>query len=348
MLIQNLSTLSLTLLAFSGLATGLAAGPRLEIGEAEWDFGKVYQGATATHTLTLKNAGDQDFKILLIRVSCTECLSHSDIEDVITPGKHQELTLYYYAKFNPGEHSAFVFIQSNDPDQPIVQIPIRATILSSEHAPRIDLNPTSFDVGVLQPEETLRLKINLANPQEALEALSIKEVHASSGCRVLEPWILALAAGNSGAITIELKAGPSGIINERLDIRSNDPIHPVVSIPIIGYVSKERLVSSGTDAPGLMIQAQASDIAVPGTGGKLIHSVTIENRTDETIEVELAGLENETGSADHSKVSLGQGERANVPVKIDPGRVGEASRVKVLLWFPTVLEAARDKARAKK
>ncbi len=64
--ISNIFLFSTLLVLFLSVGAALAQdhkGPRIEVGEMRYDFGKVPQGEQATHVFQVRNAGNEQLVI---------------------------------------------------------------------------------------------------------------------------------------------------------------------------------------------------------------------------------------------------------------------------------------------
>ncbi len=129
---RRLGRLLLMLIALSVLIAGCGgrpSPPKLAVTPTSWDFGEI-PVEIVEHTFTLKNDGGSTLHIQNVSTSCgcTEAiLSATDLP----PGETSEMVVSFDPNAHPGSYGRFVrlvYLQSNDPERPEVQIEITATV----------------------------------------------------------------------------------------------------------------------------------------------------------------------------------------------------------------------------
>lgn len=107
--------------------------PRIEIEPASgWDFGEVKYGEKLEHTFRLKNSGEKILKVKKVATSCA-CTTASVAKEQISPGEETELKVVYDtgAMSGPtgrGKQERIIYIKSNDPLNPQVEVEIYAMV----------------------------------------------------------------------------------------------------------------------------------------------------------------------------------------------------------------------------
>jgi Protein of unknown function (DUF1573)/Cytochrome C oxidase, cbb3-type, subunit III len=114
--------------------------------------------------------------------------------------------------------------------------PSLAPILIDAYSPPKIVTPAlTVDLGLIPMEEHVGTRISISNHGGQL--LSIKKVSSSCGCTIAKLKNSHLKAGASTVLSIEmdtrLKLGP---IQKTIDIDSNDPLHPRLSVKLIAQV----------------------------------------------------------------------------------------------------------------
>ncbi len=114
--------------------------------------------------------------------------------------------------------------------------PNLAPVLVDAYSPPKLVTPAlTVDLGLIPMEEHVGANLTISNHGGKL--LAIKKVSSSCGCTVAKLKTSTLKAGASTTISIDmdtrLKLGP---IEKTIDIDSNDPIHPRVSIKLLAQV----------------------------------------------------------------------------------------------------------------
>ncbi len=102
-----------------------ALGPRIEVFPEEIDFGTVQFGTDASSSFFISSVGDED--LLVASVSMAGGYEQFDVEafdgQQMAPGGTVSLTVLFHATA-PGSAENTIHVISNDPDLPLVQIPV--------------------------------------------------------------------------------------------------------------------------------------------------------------------------------------------------------------------------------
>ena len=315
----------------------LLAKPRLELLGDEWDFGKVAEGATVEHLFVLRNAGDADLKITEVRPACAPCTAFSWSKKTIPPGKSAELQVLYHAKLKVGRHSTSFVIQSNDPSGPSREVGLKISIVSAKYLPKLLLPAVKVDLGVLAlgvPRET---RIRVSNPELAGEPLVIKRIDGSRGVRVIRPAPKEVAPGGTETITVQVECAEGGVLNEHLTVVTNDPVHPEVAVPIQGYVSGEKELTATRDRAGVVIGPDEPLIPVPGSRGKFVGRLHIDNQTTGVVTVTFPKDARSLARAPAEPITLKRGQSESVRLELNPDRVGKTDSLSILVHYPVMV-----------
>ena len=149
-------------------------------------------------------------------------LEQGDLSDVVVE----------YTPITFEEKSASLYIISNDPDEPVVQIPIHGY----GDAPVIEVNPTEVDKGVvyLGCEDVTPIEIsNLGNMDLIIDNLDFW-ISPPNDFSIIDPILPLVIPPNSMDI-IEVPYTPEDLIADAamIDIDSNDPINPLVTVDMV-------------------------------------------------------------------------------------------------------------------
>ncbi len=120
--------------------------PRIEVAATEWQFGEKEQGDRDEMRLVVRNRGKAPLEILYAKVTCG-CLEAVIEDRSIAPGDEGAVLIKLDAAKQQGEIKKQVFIGSNDPRRPRVDLLVQGFI-----HPRILLEPAQLDLGVVDPD----------------------------------------------------------------------------------------------------------------------------------------------------------------------------------------------------
>lgn len=106
--------------------------PMIEAEHESFDFGDVVYGDIAKHTFILKNVGSQPLEIKRIATSCACTTAKAELKSIL-PGQQIELMVTYDTGAMSGPHGKgdqerIIYIQSNDPVNPQIEVTIHARV----------------------------------------------------------------------------------------------------------------------------------------------------------------------------------------------------------------------------
>jgi hypothetical protein len=235
--------LVLSLFILTGLS-GLFAqeGPKVKFQEEKWDFGKVKEGQVKTHVFVFDNAGDAPLLIKRVRTSCG-CAAALISDKNVDPGKGGELKVTLNSRGYEGNIAKYIYVETNDRNQPVKQLQISATI-EVPPKPRIDLDRYSVDSGLILEGEPIPAKALIKNRGEKELRVSFSHRDATylhRGKPVDSE--LRIAAGKEAEVEIVIPPRPKkGLIREYILLKSNDTRRPNLSLYVSGYiVTKKQL-----------------------------------------------------------------------------------------------------------
>lgn len=116
----------------ASLTGSLAQGPPpdIEVSTTYYDFGSVHPSEEVIQEFIVRNLGQGDLVVTSFYTSCP-CTTADLSAGIIPPGDQATLTIYFDPDFHEvvGEVERGVVIESNDPDEPIVQIWLHGIVL---------------------------------------------------------------------------------------------------------------------------------------------------------------------------------------------------------------------------
>jgi hypothetical protein len=198
-----MSRLSNSLFAFLlvSFLTGTAlAGPKLQIPETTFNFGRVPQQVIVTHGFWLKSVGDDTVRISSINTGCG-CTQIPLEDSTIAPGDSLQMQIV----LNTGRYRGYVskkpqFI-SNASDQPTVLRIYAEAITNPNETTLVAVRPVVLDLSQHSPEPVMTGKIALQNT--AGEEVNVKPTDTSSAeFTVTVPG--SIPADESGDIVVTL------------------------------------------------------------------------------------------------------------------------------------------------
>ncbi len=119
--------------AVPGLEDQTNSRPQIEITPQSFNFNEIEYGSIVEHTFKIKNLGEETLEIKKIATSCA-CTSAEVGKKILEPDEETDLNVTYdtglmgdspHAK---GEQERIIYIKSNDPINPQVEVTIHAYV----------------------------------------------------------------------------------------------------------------------------------------------------------------------------------------------------------------------------
>jgi len=149
------------------------AAPDIKFTSPQFDFGEVYQGERVQHAFEFVNAGQDPLLIDRVHSSCG-CTAVLVSEKNLAPGaKGQIKTNFDSARFR-GSVSKTIYLYSNDPVKPVVQLKIKGEVLEI-----IAVEPEQVNFGKVAGDQTLVAKVVLRNQGETPLTLGVPSTTAA-------------------------------------------------------------------------------------------------------------------------------------------------------------------------
>jgi len=118
------------------------------------------------------------------------------------------------------------------------ETPVPPSPASTAPAPRIAVEPASFDFGRVVPQRTLQRQFSVRNFGSA--DLDVERVSTTCGCTAALLDDKVVKPGGSAALRVSFETrNYSGKVTRSVLIRSNDPAHPTVELKLQATVIPE-------------------------------------------------------------------------------------------------------------
>ena len=202
------------------------------------DFGEVPVGTETARTLALVNRGAEDLIIhgvdltdSVVGGTLTAGLTRGATTATVTALQQIEVELDLAAQA-PGEINTYVRISSNDPEQPIVDVPVIGLMTK----PVVEVSPATLDFGPVPRGWTLVRSIEISNVGHGeLSLTNVGMILGSSQLftmRTVPSLPISLRHNQRVGIEIEFRSEAEAVFNGTLAIDSNDPETPFLEIPV--------------------------------------------------------------------------------------------------------------------
>lgn len=183
------------LLLLAGVAL---AAPAVNVPQPGHDFGTIYQGETVRHVFVFTNQGDAPLNVEKVTSSCG-CTAALASAKVLAPGASGEIQASFDSTRFRGAVSKTVYLYTNDPVQPMVQMQLKGTVRAE-----VSIDPQLVNFGKIIPQQTVKSTVKLINQgprQITLEGLrtTAPELDARLSATIVPP---------GGSVAVELTLTP--------------------------------------------------------------------------------------------------------------------------------------------
>ena len=206
------------------------SGPDLRFDAYSFDFGFIEEGKQVGHSFAYENKGTEELVLLKVEATCGCTQAFLSEEKRIPPGGKGELVVGFDSTRRQGGESQIVYVHSNDPISPIVQLEIGGVIKPI----RLPISVRSLHFGTVKRRDGAKREIVIRDPGDG--SLAVNEVTCDSPSvkvsltRTDKPDLVYL-------VTAELKPGaPVGELKGKIKVSTNHPREPVVEIPVAADV----------------------------------------------------------------------------------------------------------------
>jgi len=215
-------------------AFAAGAAPRIHCTEPELDFGERLETESVVHTFTVENTGDAPLEIVRVQTSCG-CTAARLETPRIAPGASASLAVTMDLAGRQGLQEKHVVVQSNDPVRPALRLTLRGSVIALvEIEPRYVIFESITDDAIHEQSITVR-----APRGPAFTILS-------ATCDPPRFGVEVATRADSQAHTITVRTMPDmpyGYHNGVLNIRTDHPARPELSVPIRCHVVGPLLVA---------------------------------------------------------------------------------------------------------
>jgi hypothetical protein len=104
-----------------------AGAPRIRVEPESFDFGKAQPGKTLRKDFTIRNFGDAELVIEGVSTTCG-CTAALSEQSRVAPGGRTALRVTFETRSYSGKVERQVLVRSNDPNTPLVQVRVSATV----------------------------------------------------------------------------------------------------------------------------------------------------------------------------------------------------------------------------
>jgi len=294
------------LIAAAALTFGLASAPALaqfesmdsnilavekksalEILKTTYDMGTVMQTDRPEFDFQFKNTGNATLEIIRVQSTCGCTVPELD-KKIYAPGESGKIHVKYDPTGKLGTQHKQLRVFSNDPANPDIALTVQANV-----EPVIFMDPKVVNFVQIGKGEVKTLTIKVTGRAKNFAA-SLATVGRGDlfSIKVLPAIPVKLNDKEMQESTIEITLlgnSPVGRLADTLSIRTNDPIEPLVTCTISGFINGDlkaepQVVAFGVVKPGDTFE---TEIKVINRGGKPFKISKVEVKQPNPIQLTL-------------------------------------------------------------
>ncbi len=286
-------------IAFAG-HTAYAEQPRLQIEQAEFDFGVVDEGTAVKHDFQIRNAGDADLRIERLVPGC-QCTVPALASNLLAPGEAATVRVEMNTQGFSGPIERSVRIFSNDKEQ---SVPFLS--LKGEVRPQVSITPAVLDFGELQ-------KTSGSFPQEEV----VVRVREGSQARISKiksfskNLVLGKVLGDSKEKRFTVGISPSappGELRERVIVGIDSGLQGSVNVPVFAVVTGALKIKPAVISLGIL------------EGGEIVRRVRVENKGSKPVNITKVSSSDSAVQVSYRPLKK-QGKLYELEVRVDPAQV---------------------------
>lgn len=145
------------------------SAPRVQVDQADHNFGTMEQGRTKSHTFVLRNVGTAPLTLHVLGTSC-KCTVGQVTEKPIPPGESGTVTLEWTARVGSGPFRQTASIQTNDPLSSQIELAVHGDVTEAE-----GIEPSEFMFNTIPVGEEKSAQVYLMAMLQ--DDLSVSEPH---------------------------------------------------------------------------------------------------------------------------------------------------------------------------
>ncbi len=261
---------------------GVGKGPKLQVYPNPIDFGPVGVGSSVSQMVSMRNGGSLDLIINSVQISGDTVFtvtSDNCSGKTLPPNSSCDIVI----SFSPvalQNYSATVTINSNDPSSPT---DVQVTGIGAPNEPDISVTPMSYDFGnVFVGANKVFSSVVVQN--NGLVDLTVSGVSISGSAEFKVNYTTCTGAsippGDSCIIDVLFKPQSAGQKSASLDITSNDPDTPTVSVSLTG---------TGVPPPVISVNPTSVDFGNVMVNTSVVRTITISNTGSSDLEITYVG-----------------------------------------------------------
>lgn len=218
------------------------SSPKIVAKESEFNFGEVDEGIIVSHKFIIYNRGGENLEIQKVKASCG-CTAAQPKKTILSPFDSTTIEVEFNTKNRMGKQKKYVYIFSNDPENPQLRLLFTADIVKGKvktselNNSIFKLSEYSHNFGNVKKGDTLNLIIEYKN--EGTDKLIISDIKPSCECITVDLNPKQLKPNENGKLHLYFDTKKLiGKIFRTLTIQSNDSSDPQKVITLTANIQE--------------------------------------------------------------------------------------------------------------
>ncbi|MDD4341872.1 MAG: DUF1573 domain-containing protein [Kiritimatiellae bacterium] len=209
--------------------TTAALAPKIVCPETVYDFGERESDQVVEHHFVVRNEGTLSLEIRNVRASCG-CTAVKPTDNVVPPGGETTIQVRFNLRGRNGRQIKTIFVQSNDPETPNVNLQIQGTIVQGLRA-----QPATLFFGRVEPGAQRMRPFEILSGRGPVQILEVGASQDGMIVTRLDP-----EPGDDGTrhrfeLTLD-DTLPNGTLNGHVVVKTDQGDGREITIPVAAYL----------------------------------------------------------------------------------------------------------------
>ncbi|GEM_PF-6173664 len=288
--------------------------PKVSVTPRFLNFGSVLLNKTKTLSLLVSNIGGGTLRVVNV-VSSSEDFTVSETAFSLRTGEEKTLAVTFLPS-RAGVVNEVLTLPSNDPSAPIVEMGLRATVITAPPGAIVAL-PASLSFGQVGFGKAQDFNLQVRN--EGGGPLSVSNVTSDNNQVRAAPTSLTVQPGKTTTVLVTYRPVPRRERAGNLTIASDDPERPRV---VVSWTAQEP----GAQDPSSIALSDASlTFGVVTVNRNASRTLSVSNTGAGSLHVWNIASSDSAFSVPTSSISVAPGARQDLEVTFRPTRSGEST-----------------------
>ncbi|MFA6109321.1 MAG: choice-of-anchor D domain-containing protein, partial [Candidatus Latescibacterota bacterium] len=288
--------------------TGRGRLPHVTASADTLSFGRVVVGQSSSQVLTLTNNSSSTVTVSNV-VPGDPQYSASTRSFTFTPGSSRDITVTLTPLEGRSATSTLTILTS-DTEVSALTVVLAAKTGTVLGAAAITVLPTSLTFGSVALGQSKSVTLLVTN--DGGSSLRVLNVVASSNDVTVSKAGFILAAGAEELLTVTLQPTRAGSVAETLELQSNDPLHPLVQVPL------RATAVAGGGRPSLVLDASALSFGQVAMGETSEFQLPVQNAGTATLTISNVVSDNVQVVGSPTTMSVPPQETRSLTVRYRP------------------------------